>query len=62
LIDNLHPLAVGDVAHDLEAILHRYNAMLLGHGNERDSVLGGLLGYALGSVFYETIGQKIIHF
>lgn len=26
------------------------------------SVLGGLLGYALGSVFYETIGQKIIHF
>ncbi len=26
------------------------------------SVLGGLLGYALGSVFYETIGQKIINF
>ena len=26
------------------------------------SVLGGLLGYALGSVFYDTIGQKIIAF
>lgn len=26
------------------------------------SVLGALLGYALGSVFYETIGQKIIAF
>lgn len=26
------------------------------------SVLGGLLGYALGSIFYETVGQKIIAF
>ena len=26
------------------------------------SVLGGLLGYALGSVFYETIGHRIIEF
>lgn len=26
------------------------------------SVLGGLLGYALGSVLYDTIGQKIIAF
>jgi membrane protein YqaA with SNARE-associated domain len=26
------------------------------------SVLGGILGYALGSVFYDTLGSKIIHF
>lgn len=26
------------------------------------SVVGGLLGYALGSIFYDTIGQKIIAF
>jgi membrane protein YqaA with SNARE-associated domain len=26
------------------------------------SVLGGLLGYALGSIFYDTLGHKIIEF
>ncbi len=49
LVDHFDPLAVGHVAHDLEAITGAGHAVLLGNCDHRDCVLGLLLRLELGT-------------
>lgn len=43
------------------ALANRKRAMLLAVWCTFTSVLGGMLGYAIGALFYESIGQWVVH-